>query len=165
MSDYKLKKQNEEREEKLQIKKEIKKEKRKVNIEANKQSLHKAAEADAPNTKVRDKQVDTDGNEIVMEEKEEHENIVGEKSKPKYLRGEAFEAVESDENLNSEGKFEAESQLVTETENEAFFANLLGKFKRTQDKLNEDLIGHFCNTTVKHKRSHIKRRGRRSCHR
>ena len=161
MSDYKLKKQNEEREEKLQKKKEIKKEKRKVNIEANKQSVHKAAEADAPNTKVRDKQVDTDGNEIVMEEKD----IVGEKSKPKYLRGEAFEAVESDENLNSEGKFEAESQLVTETENEAFFANLLGKFKRTQDKLNEDLIGHFCNTTVKHKRSHIKRRGRRSCHR
>lgn len=161
MSDYKLKKQNEEREEKLQKKKEIKKEKRKVNIEANKQSVHKAAEADAPNTKVRDKQVDTDGNEIVMEEKD----IVGEKSKPKYLRGEAFEAVESDENLNSEGKFEAESQLVTETEKEAFFANLLGKFKRTQDKLNEDLIGHFCNTTVKHKRSHIKRRGRRSCHR
>ena len=161
MSDYKLKKQNEEREEKLQKKKEIKKEKRKVNIEANKQSVHKAAEADAPNTKVRDKQVDTDGNEIVMEEKD----IVGEKSKPKYLRGEAFEAVESDENLNSEGKFEAESQLVTEAEKEAFFANLLGKFKRTQDKLNEDLIGHFCNTTVKHKRSHIKRRGRRSCHR
>ena len=161
MSDYKLKKQNEEREEKLQKKKEIKKEKRKVNIEANKQSVHKAAEADAPNTKVRDKQVDTDGNEIVMEEKD----IVGEKSKPKYLRGEAFEAVESDENLNSESKFEAESQLVTEAEKEAFFANLLGKFKRTQDKLNEDLIGHFCNTTVKHKRSHIKRRCRRSCHR